>query len=403
MEWSEKYRPVSLSQIVGNTEAIQKLRRWNWKDKKALILSGPPGTGKTSSAYAFANEKNLEVVELNASDVRTKERILSVAGSASLQRTLSGKGRLIILDEADNIHGRADKGGYLAIINVIKRSIHPIILTANDYYALPLTLRRICSHIKFSYIPDSAIYECLEEISRKEKVKCSRTLLRNIVERCGGDLRSAINDLEALSLGRKKIEKIEVDLRDTRNSIFEVLNKILRLHDFQDALLSLRNLDESPEDFIHWLDENLPREYMKKDLTTGYKFLSRADIFLGRARRYQIWNLWKYATELMAGIHTAREGRYLGASYRRPVSWYRMLQAKSRKNAKSKLLQKIAERYKISATDAGFFLPLFRIIAEKDPEIFKELELDQEEIAFLLGEEVESEKVQKVLHGETEI
>jgi len=76
-EWTEKYRPAKLSEVVGNDNAISELRAWaeaigsaEVKAKKAAILHGPPGCGKTSAAYALASDMGWEVIELNASDQR---------------------------------------------------------------------------------------------------------------------------------------------------------------------------------------------------------------------------------------------------------------------------------------------------------------------------------------------
>ncbi len=115
--WVEKYRPQSLKNVAGNPGAIQKLVSWaeEWKGgipkKKAVLLYGPPGTGKTSAAYALARDLNYDTIELNASDTRTHGIINRIVGSASTSGTLSpGKGKIIILDEVDGIHGKSDRG-----------------------------------------------------------------------------------------------------------------------------------------------------------------------------------------------------------------------------------------------------------------------------------------------------
>jgi len=153
--WAEKYRPQSLKEIVGNKKAVQDLRTWaeEWlsgiPEKRAVILHGSAGIGKTSSAHALARDLGWEVIELNASDQRTAGVIEKIAGSAASMNTFFGGKRLIILDEADNIHGSADRGGMRAIAVIIKTTLQPIVLIANDVYGLTPTIRNLCLEIKF--------------------------------------------------------------------------------------------------------------------------------------------------------------------------------------------------------------------------------------------------------------
>ena len=79
--WTEKYRPKYFSDIKGQEIAVGKIRDFvkNFsKSKKAIILHGPPGTGKTSLAHVAAIESDSEIFELNASDLRNKENLTEV-------------------------------------------------------------------------------------------------------------------------------------------------------------------------------------------------------------------------------------------------------------------------------------------------------------------------------------
>ena len=79
--WTEKYRPATLDEVVGNPAAVAELRKWanGWMrgrpDRKAVILQGDPGSGKTSAALALANEMGWTLIEMNASDCRNADAI----------------------------------------------------------------------------------------------------------------------------------------------------------------------------------------------------------------------------------------------------------------------------------------------------------------------------------------
>ena len=91
MNFVDKYRPKSLMEIKGQEQAVFKVKSFvdGFPNKrKALILNGPPGNGKTSIVYALAKEIKAEIIELNASDLRDKKRISEIVGSASKQKSL---------------------------------------------------------------------------------------------------------------------------------------------------------------------------------------------------------------------------------------------------------------------------------------------------------------------------
>lgn len=185
MDWAEKYRPVSLGEIVGNDAAVKALKKWASSfdtGKKAVILYGGPGIGKTSAALALAHDTGWDFIEMNASDQRTKDAINKIAGSASKTGTFEGakERRLIILDEADNLHGNADRGGESAMINVIKNSDQPIILIANDLYALSKQLREAAEPIQFRAILSSSIVKVLKRICSEERIRCEPDALMKI-------------------------------------------------------------------------------------------------------------------------------------------------------------------------------------------------------------------------------
>jgi replication factor C large subunit len=319
-DWTEKYRPKTFGEIVGNEGAISTLSEWgrNWgAEKKAAILYGRPGIGKTSAAYALANEMNWDVVELNASDKRRKGEINKIVGSASLH---GYRPTLIIIDEADNIHGDADRGGVNAIVNVIKNTAQPIVLIANDYYGMKKSIRNLCKPIQFRVLRKGSIVSALRRICSVEDIIIDDDAMALIADGSKGDLRSAINDLQAVSIGRKIIKKEDVVIgkRNREESIFNVLAKIF-CGDAKDALYSFYDISEDPEDFIHWLDENVPRVYEGDDIRKAFEYLSTADLFLGRTMRRQSYGLWRYATFLMIyGVGASKSREYERLRYNPP-------------------------------------------------------------------------------------
>jgi replication factor C large subunit len=420
--WAEAYRPDKLDEVVGNPTAISELKRWaqSWSrgkpDKKAVILQGDPGVGKTSAALALAREMGWTAVEMNASDSRTAGAIQKVATLGSVLQTFSPTGeflradeggrKLIILDEADNLFGREDKGGIGAIVSLIQETKQPVVLIANDYYALTRrssSLRRLCRTIKFQRINRAAMKSLLRSVASKEGVDPADDVLEFVVERSEGDLRAALNDLEAIAVGRKEIlaeATRAVGTRDREGTIFAALGEIFHSGDGRRVREAVNALDESPEDLILWIDHNVPYEYpTDADRARAYDRLSRADIFLGRVRRRQHYGLWSFAREMMSlGVATAREGRARGGELQFPQYLIQMSRSRGARTARNSLALKIGKHLHVSrALVLNDLLPTFKALFMGDEELRIQLTaalgLEDKEVAFLLDEPEDSHAV----------
>lgn len=409
-KWTEKYRPSSLKEVLGNHKAIEELRQWaeSWERGSpiigAAILYGPAGTGKTSAALALAKEFDWDYIEMNASDARTAGMIQKIAGPASQSSTFSGQRRLVILDEADNLHGNADRGGAAAMLRLVKNTNQPVLLIANEYYEIEKPLRDAAKGIQFRSVRAPTIAQTLREVCKTEGVACDPDVLELIAERAGGDLRSAVNDLQAAAQGQTelRLEDVSTAERDVKASIFKVLDVIFKGENATEALRASYDLDESPEDLIHWIDENLPLAYEGEDLCRGYESLARADVFLGRVKVRQNYGLWRYAGFLMTGgVQAARERRRHGyIAFRPPGLWRRMGQTKKARNIRDSAAKKIAARVHLSARYVRAELMSFIGLLLKDkklaPKVAAELDLNPEEIALLTGSTPTTKKVQAV-------
>jgi replication factor C large subunit len=223
-------------------------------------------------------------------------------------------------------------------------------------------------------------------------------------------MRSGINDLQAAAEGSKelKLEDVATAERDVKSSIFKVLEVIFKGGNAREALQASYNLDESPEDLINWVDENLPLAYAGEDLCRGYESLARADIFLGRVSRRQNYGLWRYASFLMTGgVQAAKAARRHGyVAFRPPSLWRRMGQTRKARGVRDSAARKIARRCHVSAGFARAELMGFVGLLLKDKKIAAplaaELELDAEEIALLLGSTTTTTKKVQVLFEEAQ-
>lgn len=412
-DWTEKYRPLTLPQIVGHGKALEELKLWaqKWEhgipEDRAVVLYGKAGIGKTTAAHALGHDMGWEIIELNASDQRTADIIEKVAGSASQMTTLGGGGtkRLVIMDEADNIHGTADRGGERAIIQLIKKTHQPIILIANELYDMSGGLRSACKPIQFTSVVSRSMVPVLRKIAETEGITCGLGVIEKIAEHANGDLRSAINDLQAVAQGKAKLELNDVVTaeRDTKENIFKVLVKIFRGKNIIEAHKATFALDENPEDFIHWVDENLPIQYTASgDLGDGYEYLSRASVFLARVRKRQNYNMWRYASVMMtAGIVVARSHRYTGfTKYQSPSVWRKLGHTKSMRQVRDSAAKKIGTHCHVSMSfTRSHLMPFFRTMLQHEesaPRVAAILAFEPEEIAFLKEAKSITKQVQKI-------
>ncbi len=399
MDWTEAYRPSTLSAIRGNNKARDQLKEWaeDWPEQgRAVILYGEPGVGKTSAAHALASDKGWEPVELNASDQRTAAVIEEVAGEAAKSATLTGARKLIILDEADNLHGNVDRGGAAAMTRLVKEAEQPIVLIANDYYEMSRELRDACEEIEFRSISPRSIVPVLRDICRKEDIEFDEAALETIAERTDGDLRSAINDLQAVAENAGTIDSADVVTgeRDRTEGIFPFMDAVFKEASPREALRTAYDVDETPDDLLAWVEDNVHKDYTGAELAGAYGRLAAADRWLGRVRATQEYSYWRYVTDnVAAGVAAAREGEKGGwTRYGPPGFWRRLGSSRSARERRDTVARKIAERAGVSmATARNDILPFLATMTHhcRDRELAIEMvaryDLDAEHVAFVTG------------------
>jgi len=409
MDWAEKYRPARLEDIVGNTTAIRQIAAWatNWTNKsKPLLIYGKPGIGKTSSAYALANDMGWDVIELNASDQRTAAVIEHIAGVGSVTASLTGSVRkLIVLDEADNLQGTADRGGAKAIIECIRNAQQPMILIANDLYGLSPELRFRCEPVLFKAIPARSIGPRLKYLCASEKITCSDAAIRSIAESAEGDIRSAVNMLYASAIGRDRLEDLQVHTsqKDERVSIFSLITAIFHTTPDDELMRLSYDVDDTPETIEQWIEGNVHLLPTPSAVAEGYRHLSRADEYLGYTYRRQYYTLWRYATAVMLlGVADAAEGKGIHTRIMPPERWQKMSTAKKQKAIRIITLNKIAGTMHIPQnTLRENYLDIISQLVEHDPATYvRELMFDADQLNFFLHDKARSQEIIKSLLSE---
>jgi len=402
--WVEKYRPKRVSEVVGNKDSVKAFVEWmrSWElgkpSKKAALLYGPAGVGKTSLVLAYAREHGYDVVEVNASDWRNEERMRMVVGESSLQATLDGTTKKIILvDEVDGIAGREDAGGLSALRKIIDKTRTPIALVANNPWDPRLaSIRDRCLMLQFRRLRKSEVVKRLREIASMEGIKVTDAALKKLAERSEGDLRSAINDLQAIASGRRVVDVDAVEALGERNrvrEIFQALRIIFNTKSLRAARAALEGLEIDLDMVYAWLIENVPDQIPDpEELAEAYEALARADLFLAKASREQKWKLTRYAIPLMTGgVALARRTKPQGfVKFTFPSKIRLMQRSRAERELRSSIASKMAGKLHLSSSKAiTHMLPYISFIMSRSDEYAKAMaeyfEFTPSEVKYLAG------------------
>ena len=206
--WAEKYRPKSLAQMVNQKQIVERLASFaKSRNIPHCIFAGPPGTGKTTAALCLARDLYGDVfrehlMELNASDERGINVVRETVKTFARVRTLGEiPFKILILDEADNMTRDAQQ----ALRRTMERYTGTcrFILIANYSGKIIEPIQSRCAPFRFSYLPRQEHDEYLKRVASGENITLQEDGLNAIFDVCEGDLRKAINSLQAAaSLGK---------------------------------------------------------------------------------------------------------------------------------------------------------------------------------------------------------
>lgn len=405
--WVIKYRPRRVEDVFNQDNAKKQLIPWikRWVEgkppsKRAVLLHGPPGVGKTSLVEAIAREYGFELLELNASDYRSAEAIRRTVGVAANKKPLYGKGIIILLDEIDGIAPREDAGGLRALLDIIPNSRNPIVMTANDPWKTQLRpLHKVAELVQFKSLTLTQVMAILQRICDLEGLECEREALRYIAEVERGDVRASINDLQAVAEGYGRVTltlvKMLVRGREKRQDIFITLNQIFYSKEAWRAREAISNSQEDYETVIAWLNDNIPRKYEDpRDAFRAFDALSRATIMLNRAKYGGDWSMLRYVF-ILAGPGVALARKYAPVSkmrYAYPERIKLLARLKELRNVRDGLANKIARsilssRRQVISEVLPYLFIIFREAEDPVPAARLSLgyNLDRKEVEFLAG------------------
>lgn len=397
-QFTTKYKPRNTSEVIGQDEQLKEIKKnvseyGKKKIKKALLVYGPSGTGKTSTIHALAKELDLEIIEVNASDSRNTDSLEQKILPAIKQQSLFGRGKIILIDEIDGISGNQDRGGVPTLIKFIEESSFPIILTANDPWDQKFNaLRKKSVMIQYKTINVLAMVKHLKEVCIKEGIKIEDDVLSVLSRRNQGDLRAALNDLENISSSNKNIKKENIEDTSEREREETIINALLKIFKTKDPAIALRafdNVDEDINKIFLWIDENLSKEYTnEEDLAKAYNELSEADVFFGRIRRWQYYRYYAYIYDILsAGIALSKKEKNPDYIQYKPTSRILKIWMANQKNAKRKSISaKLAANTHTSASKAFHDMPYIMAMSKDKKLIGKiadELKLEKEELEWL--------------------
>jgi replication factor C small subunit len=211
MKLSEKYRPNTLDDIIGQDENIKLIKGILGKgNTENFLFYGPPGTGKTTTAKALANDFDFELFDFNASDERGIDFIRNKIKDISQTGSINGLQKVIFLDEADNLSRDAQPAFRRIMEDYYKNNI--FILSANERGNLIDALASRCVELHFAKLKKEDMAKILNRVIDGEGLTITEETKNRIYNRANGDGRKLMELIVQVATGAKIEEKDTFDI-----------------------------------------------------------------------------------------------------------------------------------------------------------------------------------------------
>ncbi|XP_046610675.1 chromosome transmission fidelity protein 18 homolog [Neodiprion virginianus] len=326
-----------------NNTAVEGLDEKGFPVPRIVLLSGPPGLGKTTLAHLAAKHAGYNVIDVNASSDRGTKEFKAALYSATQMKAVMGKNpkpNCLVMDEVD--------GAPPASIDILLKFIHgnleedtdqlpkrkkkkekkestgcrrPIICICNDAYAPSLrALRQIALVIPVCGVSAGRLAGRLMEILHRQGLNADPSALVSLAEQSGCDVRACLGALQYMG-GIKAGQKVSIAPKDVRRGIFDCWREILQVPRDKIGPMNIKEriqrilqvayggeTDLLVRGVFHNYPEILFRDEGMETVAAALDWFQLYDVLNDTVMSQQTWNLMPYSNYAFVAWHFAFAG-----------------------------------------------------------------------------------------------